>query len=130
MNFELTISKVFDNSSSREYINDCCIGGDEILNQIKNDIASEMNIDKNSIGIYQEDWGWALEFLKDKVTYLLAVSNASESEADESFFTAYTEATRKEKKMFFNKTINADVELIKFSEIVSRLLKKNGSEVN
>ena len=130
MHFELTILKVFDNSSSKEYINDCCIGGDEILDQLKDDIASEMNIDKNSIEIYQEDWGWALEFLKDKVTYLLAVSNANESEADKSFFTAYTEATRKEKKIFFNKTVDADVESIEFSEIVSRLMKKNGFEIN
>lgn len=130
MDFELTIPKIFNNPSSREYINDCCIGGDEILNQLQNDIASEMNIDKNSIEIYQEDWGWALEFMKDKVTYLLAVSNASESESDESFFTAYTEATRKEKKIFFNKMVDADVELIKFSEIVSRLMKKNGFKVN
>ena len=130
MDFELTIPKVFENSSSREYINDCCIGGDEILNQIKDDIASEMNIDKNLIEIYQEDWGWALEFLKDKVTYLLAVSNTNESKAGKSFFTAYTEANRKEKKIFFNKTVDADVELNRFSEIVSRLMKKNRFEVN
>jgi hypothetical protein len=129
MDFELTIPKVFDNSS-REYINDCCIGGHEILDQIKDDIALEMNIDKNSIEIYQEDWGWALEFLKDKVTYLLAVGNTNESKDGKSFFTAYTEATRKEKKILFNKTVKAEVELIKFSESVSRLMKKNGFEVN
>jgi hypothetical protein len=129
MNFELTVSKVFD-ASSREYINDCCVGGDEILSEIKDDIALEINIDKNSLEIYQEDWGWALEFLKDKVTYLLAVSNTSESKAGKSFFTAYTEANRKEKKLFFSKTIEAENELSDFSELVLRLAKKNGFEVN
>jgi hypothetical protein len=130
MDFELTIPKVFEDFPSKKYINDCCIGGDEILNPLKDDIALEMNIDKSSIEIYQEDWGWALEFSKDKVTYFFAVSNASELEAVESLFTAYTQARRKEKKMFFNKTVDADVELKNFSEIVSRLSKKNGFEVN
>jgi len=101
MDFELKILKVFENYPSKEYINDCCIGGDEILNQLKFEIALEMNIDENLVVIYQEDWGWALELSKDKITYLLAVTNSTELEINESLFTAYSQATRKEKKLFF-----------------------------
>lgn len=130
MYFELTTSKVFKNYSSKEYINDCCIGCDEILNQLKVEIASEMSIDKNSIEIYQEDWGWALEFLKNEITYLLAISNASELEDSESLFTIYTEAIRKEKKMFFNKKVTANIELNKFFKLVLNIAKRNGFKVN
>jgi hypothetical protein len=128
--FEFTTAKVFQNSPSKKYINDCCVGGDEILNQIKNDIALEMNVDEDSIEIYQEDWGWALEFLKDNIAYLLAVNNASEFESSEALFTAFTQATRKEKGIFFNKNTAAEIELKNFSAVVQSAAKKNGFKVN
>jgi hypothetical protein len=126
MDFEWIVPRIFKDVREKKYINPCCIGGDEILNELKPEVAARMKTDENSITIYQEDWGWALEFSKDKVDYLLAVSNASEAESDETIFSAYAEATRKEKGFFFDKKIEAKDELENFSRIISNSAEKNG----
>ena len=112
--------------SEKKYINPCCVGGDEILNQLKLEIAAQMKTDENSITVYQEDWGWAMEFSNEGVNYLLAVNNSSETESDETHFSAYTQATRREKGLFIDKWIDAEDELANFSQIVSKLAENNG----
>ena len=104
MDFEWIVPRMFKDVREKKYINPCCVGCDEILNELKPHIAAQMKTDENSITIYQEDWGWALEFSKDEVDYLLAVNNSSEAEIVETHFSAYTEATRKEKGFVFDKT--------------------------
>ncbi len=126
MDFEWTVPNKFQDVAARNYINDCCIGGDEILKLFKSDLASEMKIDAEKIDIYQEDWGWALEFTKNEVSYFLAVSNCGEEENDKTIFNAYTEATKKEKVYFFSKTVDAKVELDDFSKLVAISAEKNG----
>lgn len=124
MDFGWTVQKKFQDAGKRNYINECCIGGDEILELFKFDLASEMKIDAEKIDIYQEDWGWALEFTKNEVSYFLAVSNCGEEENDKTLFNAYTEATKKEKIIFFSKTVDAEVELDEFSKFVAITAEK------
>ena len=124
MDFEWTVPKTFANIPEREYINDCCIGGDEVLNQIKPEIASAMKIDAEKITIYQEDWGWALEFSKDDIFYFLGLNNVGESE-NKTDFTVLFEATKKVKKFLFTKSIEASSELNEFIEFINNIAKKN-----
>jgi hypothetical protein len=128
MDYEWKTSKIFDHLPEKNYINNCCIGGDEILHQLKQDIASAMSFDENQIEIYQEDWGWALEFSKDDVVYLLATTNTNESENNKTVFSAYTQAERLQKGLIFNRKTDATDELKIFSEIVTNAAKKNGFE--
>lgn len=128
MDFEWTVPKIFADISEREYINPCCIGGDEVLNQLKPEIASQMNIDKSRIEIYQEDWGWALEFSKNDVFYFLGVNNNYES-GDQTDFAVNIEATRKVKKFLFTKSVEATEELNEFATIVSKIARKNNFEI-
>lgn len=129
MNFEWTVTKVFADIPEREYINPCCIGGDEILNQIKPDISTSMNIAESQIAIYQEDWGWALEFSKDDVYYFLGV-NSNYNGGGKTDFTVDVEANRKVKNFFFSKKVEAAKELHLFAEILSNIAKKRGFEMN
>lgn len=129
MDFEWTVLKTFTDIPEREYINDCCFGCDEILNQIKPEIASAMKIDAEKITIYQEDWGWALEFSKDDIFYFLGLNNVGESE-NKTDFTVLFEATKKVKKFLFTKSVEATSELNEFIEIITNIAKKNGFEVN
>ncbi len=126
MEFEWTVPRMFRDIREKEYINPCCVGCDEILNLLKPEIAARMNLDENSVAVYQEDWGWALEFSRAGVDYFLAVNNSTEAEADETLFSAYTEATRREKGFFFDKKIDADDENENFSRIVAESAEKNG----
>lgn len=128
MEFEWTISKLYADLPEKEYINPCCIGCDEILAEIKNDIANEMQINESQIVIYQEDWGWALELTKDNIDYFLGLSNYNISEIGETSFGVQIQATKREKGLFFNKTVDAEVELDNFAEIVSRIAKSKGFE--
>jgi predicted small secreted protein len=128
MNFEWTVPKTFADIPEREYINDCCIGGDEILNQLKPDIASQMNVDKSKIEIYQEDWGWALEFSKDEVFYSLGLNNNYEG-GEKTDFAVVIEANRKVKKFLFTKSVEATNELNEFAEVISNIARINNFEV-
>ncbi len=130
MSFESTVARIFTQEPNEEHINPCCVGGEEILTELKSEIAAQMNIDENSVEIYQEDWGWALEFVKDDVIYLLGVSNETEREDKESLIVFNPQAFRKVKKFFFSKTIDAAEESQIFSKGVLQTLVKNGYKIN
>lgn len=129
MEFEWTVPKIFADIPDVKYINDCCIGCDDVLNQIKSEIASQMKIDENQLAVYQEDWGWALEFAKDEVFYFLGLNNVSQTE-NRTDFTVNIEANRKIKKFLFTKKVEAANELTEFAEIVSNAAKRNGFQVS
>ena len=69
-----------------------------------------------------------MEFVVDAVVYMLAVSNTNESIGNESLFTAFTQAVRRKKGLFFYKNVDAVAELKNFSQIVSKAAEKNGFE--
>lgn len=128
MNFDWTVSEVFTDIPEREYINDCCIGGDEILNRLKSEIASQMGVDLGKVTIYQEDWGWALEFSKDEVFYLLGLNNNYEG-GDKTEFTINIEANKRVKKFLFTKSVEATEEVSTFSKVLNDIAKNSGFQV-
>ena len=128
MDFEWTVTKIFADIPERGYINPCCIGGDEVLNLLKPEISLQMKVDESQIEIYQEDWGWALEFSKDDVFYSLGLNNVSEAD-DKSEFTVVIEANRTVKKFLFTKSVEATDELNEFARVVSNIARKNNFEV-
>ncbi len=130
MTFETTLQQTFKDDPDKDYINPCCIGGDEILNGLKSNLAVRMNIESDSIEIYQEDWGWALEFLKEEIIYLLAVSNETETGDKQSHIIFNAQAFRKVKGIFFSKTVELPEEGRDFSTIVSQIAAENGFMVN
>jgi hypothetical protein len=73
MDFEIIVSQTFIDSPEKKYINDCCVGCDEILYKLRDEIASAMNVGAANLEIYQEDWGWALEFSKNEFSYFVGV---------------------------------------------------------
>lgn len=129
MELEWIVPKIFSDIPERQYINECCIGCDDALNQLKSEIAKQMKIDENQLAVYQEDWGWALEFSKDEVFYFLGISNSEEIE-NKTLFTVQIEANRIIKKFLFTKKVEAANELTEFAEIVSHTAKINGFEVS
>lgn len=129
MDFELSTAKDFADLSERNYINDCCVGGDEILDQFKPDISSEMSVEKDSIEINQEDWGWTLGFVKDEVNYLLGISNYNLSETDKTIFSVSVDATMKVKGFFASKNVEAETKTYSFYNIVVNIAEKKGFEV-
>lgn len=129
MDFEWTIPKTFSDIPERNYINPCCVGCDEVLARLKPNIASQMNIDEEKISIYQEDWGWAMEFSEDGVFYFLGVSNI-ETKQEETVFTVNFEAKRMEKRFFFSKKIAAADKQREFSEMLTEIALICGFQVN
>lgn len=129
MDFEWMVPKIFTDIPEKNYINPCCVGCDEILARLKPEIASRMKIDEEKISIYQEDWGWAMEFSKDDVLYFLGISN-SEITENETFFTVNFEANRTVEKFFFTKKIEAVDEQKEFGEMLTEIAKNCGFELN
>ena len=101
MDFEWIVPRMFKDVRGKNYINPSCVGGDEILNELKPEIAAHMKTDENPITIYQEDWGWALEFSMDKVDYLLAVNNSSEAETERNAFFRLHRSDAQRKRFVF-----------------------------
>lgn len=130
MDFELSIEKNFANLPEQNYINDCCVGGDEILNQFKPNISAEMSVQNDSIDINQEDSGWKLRFVKDEVEYLFGISNYNLLETGKTTFSVSVQATKKVKSFFASKTIEAETETNSFYKIVVNIAEKKGFEVN
>lgn len=130
MTFEWIVHRSFEDSPEKEYINSCCIGCDEILSALKPEIAARMALDEKSIEIYQEDWGWALEFAKENIIYLLALSNANEPQEDNTLFIADVDAFKLIKKLFFKKRLNDPNEEERFSKIVSTIAKERGFTIS
>lgn len=126
MDFQWLAPKDFFSLPEKKYINNCCVGGDKILEFFKFDLAAEMKINASEIAIYQEDWGWALEFSKNSVNYLLAISNCEEKVDNRMLFSSYTQVTKKEGNWFSDKSIVFDSELQNFSKIVEKLAAQNG----
>lgn len=126
MDFEIQVRQAFTANPEKKYINDCCVGGDEILNKLKDEIASSMKMEVRNMTFYQEDWGWALEFSKNDFFYFLGISNLLEAHEDQTYFSVGTNAKRQVKKLIFNQLVEDDSESKKFSEIVKRSAEKAG----
>ena len=64
MPYSVTFTKPLAGSSSEPYINDCCIGGDIVLDQL---LPSLRQAYGPALEATQEDWGWFVWFEHDGV---------------------------------------------------------------
>jgi len=63
MPYEVSFTKRVPIVDRDQYINDCCIGGDVVVDQLLPSIRAQYeNVQTN-----QEDWGWFIWFRKGKV---------------------------------------------------------------
>jgi hypothetical protein len=69
MPYEITFSKKFDIVDRKEYFNDCCIGGDIVLDVL----LPELRKTYEDLMTNQEDWGWFAWFTDQKVNLAVDV---------------------------------------------------------
>jgi hypothetical protein len=79
MPYELSFTKSVPIADPAEYINDCCIGGDVVVNQLLPEVrARYTDIQSN-----EEDWGWFIWFRRGKVH--MAIDVFTDNPEDGSF---------------------------------------------
>jgi hypothetical protein len=61
--YELSFTKAVAVTDREQYINDCCIGGDIVLNQLLPALCARYG----ELQPNQEDWGWFIWFRKGDV---------------------------------------------------------------
>lgn len=128
MDFELLSERIYAGDGDEKYINDCCVGGDEILNSLALHLAGHFGVPPEKLAIYQEDWGWALEFEKDGVSYHTGVANQS-NEDGQTLFRVVGEAQRKEKGWIFSKTVAAEAESAELAKSVVAAAETAGFQI-
>lgn len=128
MDFELTAGRVFSADDDEKYINECCIGCDEIIDALAPTFADHFGVPRDSFAIYQEDWGWAMELEKDGVAYHTGIANQS-AEDGRTVFRVVGEAQRKEKGWIFTKRVRADAESGELAKVVIAAAKNAGFEI-
>ena len=94
MPYEISFSKPVTIVDREQYINDCCIGGDIVVDQLLPAVrARYTDIETN-----QEDWGWFIWFRKDGVRLAIDVHT---DDADAGAFRI--RLTSRVKKLLFEK---------------------------
>jgi hypothetical protein len=69
MPYELTFSKVVPIRDREDYINECCVGGDAVVDYLLPFVKGAYeDIDSN-----QEDWGWFIWFCKGEIRLAIDV---------------------------------------------------------
>src|SRR5262245_59550463 len=88
MPYELSFAKRVPLLDRSQYINDCCIGGDAVVNRLLPAVRAHYN----EIQTNQEDWGWFIWCVKGPVKLAIDVFN---EDADEGRFLVHlTSRTR------------------------------------
>jgi len=67
--YELTFTKRVPLLDRDRYINDCCVGGDVVVNQLLPAVQARYD----HIRTHQEDWGWFIWFRKEAVSLAIDV---------------------------------------------------------
>ena len=111
------------------YINSCCEFCDLILEKINVGIGEKMHINSDEIITGQEDWGWFLEFQKDKFFYILSLSYLERDKENAHNFGAAIEVNEKKRGFFFNREIESETETGKFAEMVESIAKEQNIQV-
>jgi hypothetical protein len=69
MPYEVSFTKKVTHLDREEYINDCCVGGDAVVNQLLPSVRARYT----DIQTNQEDWGWFIWFRKGQVRLAIDV---------------------------------------------------------
>jgi len=109
MPYEMSFSKRVPLLEREEYINECCVGGDAVVNRLLPLIkARYADVQTN-----QEDWGWFIWFRKDNVR--LAVDIFTDDPGEGMF---RIQLTSRAKRFFLPDKINDTPELEELREII------------
>ena len=89
MPYEVSFAKRVAVSDREQYINECCVGGDSVVNRLLPSVrAHYVDIQTN-----QEDWGWFIWFRKGRVK--LAIDVFTEDSEQGLFRMHLTSRTRR-----------------------------------
>lgn len=69
MPYQLSFTKPVSIVDREQYINDCCIGGDLVVDRLLPSVRARYT----DVRTNQEDWGWFIWFKKDKVALAIDV---------------------------------------------------------
>ncbi len=69
MPYEVSFTKRIPVVDREQYINDCCIGGDVVVNQLLPSVRARYT----DVQTNQEDWGWFIWFREGKVRLAIDV---------------------------------------------------------
>lgn len=112
-----------------EYINECCRFGDRLLEVIKRGIGEKLSIAPTDLITGQEDWGWFLEFEKDRIFYELGISYRESVDESAYDFGMTIEAHKLEKGFFLDKKIEYAEAGEVLAKIVQTIAKENDLEI-
>ena len=113
-----------------EYINECCRFGDVILEAIKRGIGEKLSIAPKDLITAQEDWGWFLEFEKDRIFYELGISYREKDDESAHNFGMTIEANKLEKGFFLDKKIECAEAGEDLAKIVQTIARENDLEIS
>lgn len=100
MQVELSTGRSFKDEPDSDYINHCCIGGDEILGLLAPALA-EFSGDARP-EIYQEDYGWVAELKRGDLSFVVVVST---NDPETGEFVLSVDAFQPKKGWIFTKRI-------------------------
>ncbi|WP_410497945.1 hypothetical protein [Chitinibacter sp. S2-10] len=113
MPYSLTFQKSVEIIDPEQYFNDCCIGGDVVLEQLLPTLNSQYcDIEAN-----QEDWGWFAWFEKSGVK--LAVDIFTDDQVANLF---QIHLTSRKPRLLFGTTVQDTPELEELRQIVEKQL--------
>ena len=69
MPYELSFTKSVPITDREQYINDCCVGGDGVINQLLPTVEARYT----HVRSHQEDWGWFIWFRKNDIALAIDV---------------------------------------------------------
>src|SRR5207244_275388 len=78
MPYAVSFTKRVSVVDREQYINDCCIGGDVVVNQLLPYVKARYS----DIQTHQEDWGWFIWFRKGNVRLAIDVFTDNPDEGD------------------------------------------------
>jgi hypothetical protein len=117
MPYELSFTKRVPITDRDQYINDCCVGGDVVANQLLTSVrARYMDVQTD-----QEDWGWFIWFRRSNVR--LAIDVFTDDPDTGTFRVRLTSRTKR--LLFFDSVVDTpeleDLRALVASELTSWL---------
>lgn len=114
MPYTLTFSKQVEIADTDLYINDCCIGGDVVLDRLLPALREKYGNDLQS---NQEDWGWFVWFDDGPVKLAVDIS----ADDDRSMF--QMQLTSRRPRFILSDKVEDGAELEALRELIVRRLK-------
>ena len=118
MPYEISFTRAVAILDREQYINECCIGGDLVVNQLLPSVRDRYT----DIQTNQEDWGWFIWFRKDHVR--LAIDVYTE-DPEEGVFKIHL--TSRIKKLLVMDTVADTPELEELRSLVEAELRAWGA---